>query len=163
VSRFKNSNKEKHLASIPKTSLDNDEDKLTIKSKFNFSYMDFSQFGQRFEDWNLVQLQKLLNKLVEYSRESLNHWAQQRIGAKNNTVLEVYGNLPKKTKCNKWPEHVPHQAQWARFRLEGRARLVGFVLPNEYSGKSHSKTGKQFDCNTFYVVFLDLMHEFYLL
>ena len=58
------------------------------------------------------------------------------------------------------PTYVPHQARWARFRLEYDIRLAGFVIPGEYNGKEHNGTKMRFDCNTFYVVFLDRDHKF---
>jgi hypothetical protein len=83
------------------------------------------------------------------------------IGKGGGTVLSIYGAFPQKSKfCH--PKHVPHQVCWGRFRLDFSGRLVGFILPAEYDGKYHAKTGKRFDCNTFYVVFLDANHSFYI-
>ena len=49
-----------------------------------------------------------------------------------------------------------------RFRLDWAGRLCGFVVPHEYSNMVQSNNGHQFDCNTFYVVFIDDNHEFYI-
>jgi hypothetical protein len=69
-------------------------------------------------------------------------------------------DLPSKS-AFKFPKNVPHQAQWARFRLENKVRLIGFVVPGKYKDKRHAKTKKRFDGNTFYVVFPDKNHLFY--
>lgn len=163
MSKFGNSKKDKFLTDFPTASLDNETDKITTKLKFNFSYFDESQkAGQKFEDWSHQELTKLLNKLKEYSRESLEHWKNQKIGSGKSKwhVLEVYGNFPNKTDFA-FPKHIPHQVLWARFRMEYSVRLIGFVIPEQYHKKEHPKTKEYFDTNTFYIVFLDKDHRFY--
>lgn len=156
---FGNTKRNSFLASFPECSLDSETDKLTTKCKFNFAYFEKQEAGQSFDEWPVDKLRKLLNKLKDYSNESLKHWMCQPIG-KSGTVLSIYGTYPVKSdfKC---PKHVPHQAQWGRFRTDWAGRLVGFVVPNEYHGKAHPTTGERFDRNTFYVVFLDEDHRFY--
>jgi len=156
---YENSRARRYLEQLPVTSLDGEEDTLSARCKFNFSYFDIQEASQSFEDWNHDQLVKLLNKLKEYSKESLQHWKNTSLG-KSGAVLSIYGLFPKKTDFVV-PKHVPHQAEWGRFRLEQAVRLVGFVLPNEYQGKVHMRTGQPFCCNTFYVVYLDKKHLFY--
>ena len=127
-----NKRKTSFLDSIPTTSIESDTDILTTKCKFNFAYFDTSQeAGQNFCDWSNEQLNKLMEKLCHYSEFSLKHWQSERIGAKNNKVLEVYGIFPTKSAFIH-PKHVPHEAMWARFRLEGSVRLIGFVLPDHF-------------------------------
>jgi len=153
------SRKESFLASIPTTSLDNDTDRLTIKCKFNFSYFHPNQAaGQDFNDWNHNELTKLLDKLVYYSEDSLEYWKNQTSG--KHPIFIVYGNFPTNTDFSE-PKHIPHQAQWARFHLENKVRLIGFVIPDVYHGIAHPKTKEIFDKNTFYIVFLDKNHLFY--
>ena len=154
MSKFGNRQKASFLKSIPQTSVDSENDTLASKCKFNFAYFDVQPAGQSFEDWHKDDLSALLNKLKEYSKEPLSYW-------KNNGVLVVYGGFPSKSNL-KHPNHVPHQAQWARFRLKSAVRLVGFVLPEQYDRKEHNATKSLFDCNTFYIVFLDAKHQFYL-
>lgn len=156
---YKNQAKDKFLASIPKTSLDNNDDKLTIKCKFNFAYFTVQPAGQSFEDWTNLQLIKLQDSLKNYCEFSLDHWTKQAVG-KSGTVLAIYGKFPDNSDFT-IPAHVPHQAQWGRFRLSLAVRLVGFVLPKEYHKKVHPCTNELYDCNTFYVVFLDSEHRFY--
>jgi len=75
-----------------------------------------------------------------------------KIGKGKQHVLEKYGAFSRISAFSH-PKHVPHQASWARFRLESSVRLIGFMIPEDYSSK--------FDRNTFYIVFLDKNHTFY--
>lgn len=157
---FRNTKRDSFLSSIPTSSLDSDEDTLSARCKFNFSYMDCTQkAGQSFDDWSPELLLSLCNKLIEYSKQPLRYWANQRVGGGGYKVFEIYGNFPKKSDF-KHPKHVPHQARWARFRLEQKVRFIGFVVPDNYNEKRHDKNGALFDSNTFYVVFLDQNHLF---
>ncbi|MDM8550404.1 hypothetical protein QUF72_10010 [Desulfobacterales bacterium HSG2] len=162
MKKFKNTKKDNFLASIPKESLDSDKQDIADRCKFNFSYFDNSQkVGQDFKDWNKEQLVKFLNKLKEYCKFSLKYWKKQPIGKakKRKTVYANYGTFPRKSDFTH-PKHIPHQAEWGRFRLEDDMRLIGFVIPNDYKGKK-SKKGFYYDINTFYIVFLDEKHNFY--
>lgn len=162
MSKFGNSKKQNFIASILIASFDDAADKITLKCKFNFGYMDFTQTaGQKFSEWDHTKLSKLLDKLHHFSKESLRYWQAQSVGSKTNNILEIYGTFPTNSKF-KHPKHVPHQAHWARFRIGSRDRLIGFVIPSRYKDKCHIKTGINFDCNTFYVVFLDDNHDFYI-
>lgn len=161
MKNFKNSKRDAFFEKIIKASLEAESDDLVSRCKFNFSYLDFSQpAGQTFEDWEKKDLVHLMNKIKEYCRKPLSYWKNQRIGHGSNTVLEVYGAFPKNSDFIH-PQYVPHEVLWARFRLEAKVRLIGFVLPPEYHNKKHPKEDWYFDCNTFYVVFLDINHRFY--
>ncbi len=72
-----------------------------------------------------------------------------------------YGDFPRKSNFFH-PKNVPHQVYWGRFRLDLDLRLLGFVVPDDYHGKTNIKTGMTYDKNTFYVVFLDPEHNFYI-
>ncbi|MFH1019939.1 MAG: hypothetical protein V1782_04905 [Pseudomonadota bacterium] len=160
---FENKRKNARLESFVTASIEDSTDRLTVRCKFNFHYMDFSQpAGQKFNEWNKDQLVKLFDKLKNYSAEPLKYWLtqSQRVGHRSHNVLEIYGNFPAKSEFQH-PKHVPHQVQWARFRVENLVRLIGFVIPKEFSVKIHSETKSTFDCNTFYAVFLDKDHKFY--
>jgi hypothetical protein len=144
--------------------MDGDEDELTIRCKFNFHYMDFTQkAGQNFNDWKQTQLAGLLDKLRIYSAKPISHWEKERAGSKSGTIFVTYPRFPKKSITDfKLPKKlVPHQAIWGRFRLGSGSRLIGFVIPKQYDGKIHKNTKIQFDCNTFYAVFLDRDHKFW--
>lgn len=124
--------------------------------------MDTNQTsGQKFDDWTHLQLCKLLDKLQNYCKKRLQYWANERVGGGGNKVFVIYDEFPSKSNFVH-PKHVPHQARWARFRLEGAMRLVGFVVPEELHDCVCEMTKIRFDTNTFYVVFLDANHEFYL-
>lgn len=156
MSTFGNSKLNSFLSEYPLPDLDLKDDNLTIRCKFNFHYMDFTQkAGQKFSDWKQSPLAKMMEKLNAFSQESLKHWEKERAGSKDGTVLTFYDNFPLRSKTDfKFPKTtVPHQARWGRFRLGARARLIGFVVPSIYDGKTHPGTGAKFDCNTFYVVF----------
>lgn len=74
-----------------------------------------------------------------------------------------YGDFPKKSDF-KHPNYVPHDVRWARFRMDGAFRLVGFLVPKELHNKCKKDKENEeylFDRNTFYVVFLDKDHRFY--
>lgn len=150
----------KFLAALPATSIELEDNDLTIRCKFNFSYFTVQEKSQSFGDWSQNELVKLLEKLKNYSGKSLNDWKNESAG-KSGKVLSIYGKFPNKSEFS-MPTHVPSEAEWGRFRLEQSVRLVGFVLPSSFHQTPHRKTGVHFDCNTFYIVFLDRDHKFYL-
>lgn len=146
------------LASIPVASIENKDDILAIKAKFNFAYFINDNAGQDFRDWEHKQLYELFDKLKEYSKFSLSHWEKQKL--ENHPLFVKYGKFPTNTDFTV-PKSIPHQAIWSRFRLEADSRLIGFVLPDEYKNTEQHTNGFRFDTNTFYVVFLDERHKFY--
>ncbi len=161
--------KDAFLKKIPQDTIETSD--IAIRCKFNFSYLDTNQIGQNFIDWNDIagdsKLVKLMDKLKEYTRESLSYWKNKEIGTgrrggkgKRQSCLEIYGDFPKNSGFSH-PAHVPEDVSWARFRLDNKTRLAGFVIPDRLSG-SNDTSGKQYDTNTFYVVFLDESHQFYL-
>lgn len=157
-----NHRKSAFLASIPTASIDLPTDTLAKRAKFNFSYFTVQEgVGQSLSDLDEGELRELYEKLKNFSNDSLEHWERTPIGKKSGHVLEIYGKFPTRSNFVE-PLHVPHQARWGRFRIDSSTRLVGFVLPKEYGGLAHS-CGFNFDCNTFYVVFFDKNHEFYLM
>lgn len=162
MSNFTNSRTNNFLASIPQASLDSPNDDITIRCKFNFSYLDENQeAGQSFSNWNKTEIETLLQKLKQYSRESIEHWTRVPIGKKSGKVLSIYEKFPEKSEFKR-PLNIPHQVKWARFRLDYSGRLVGFVIPESHHDKHHEKSEYRFDKNTFYVVFLDKFHKFYI-
>lgn len=156
---FGNPKKDNFLASIPDASFDLPSDTITKRCKFNFSYFDNQNGEKGFDTWDQAKLAAFINKLKDFGRESLAHWQSVKVG-KSGTILALYGAFPAKSTFSH-PKHVPHQAVWGRFRLDWAGRLCGFVIPNAYDGKLHDACGFRFDCNTFYVVFIDEHHEFY--
>lgn len=163
MSSFKNSKKASFLNKIPEVSLEDPTITLANRCSFNFSYFDSSQpAGQNFSDWTESQLNKLLNKLVEYTKETLQYWMNQKVGSGKHrlNILEEYGSFPKNSDFEH-PKHIPHQVSWTRFRLEQKVRLIGFMIPSEFDGKAINSKGFEYNRNTFYVVFLDKDHRFY--
>ncbi len=164
MKKYDNRKKLEFFSDFPLPNLDSEDDLLTTRCKFNFHYMDFNQkAGQKFSDWKQTKLAGLLDKLRIYGEQPLSYWEQQRAGSKDGKVLTIYGKFPakSKTKFKNPKKTVPHQARWGRFRLGAGARLVGFVIPDDYHGKIHPNTKMRFDYNTFYAVFLDMKHEFW--
>lgn len=160
--KFKNEKKRTFLDSLSLPSLEDDNNDLTIRCKFNFSYFDSSQdAGQEFREWTYKQLIDLLRKLKDYTTKPLDYWRNERAGNSGLKVLAIYGSFPNKSDFVP-PKHIPHQAQWGRFRLGSKLRLVGFTIPTQLHRTSHRKTDEYFDKNTFYVVFFDRDHKFYL-
>jgi len=150
MSQFGNEKKINFLDGFEeRPSLHDKKNDLTTRSKFNFSYFDSSQAaGQKFSDWTHKQLSDLLEKLKNYTTESLDNWRGKRVGRGSLKILEIYGGFPKKSEF-KEPKYIPQQAQWSRFRLGSKIRLVGFTVPNELHKIPHDKTGEFFDKNTF--------------
>jgi hypothetical protein len=159
MSKFKNSGKEGFLSSIPTASIELDSDLLADRCKFNFAYFEVQDAGQSFSDLTHENMAGLFNKLKDFSKESLDYWRNQRVG-KSGYVLSTYGKFPSKSDF-KQPKHVPHQAEWGRFRLDWASRLCGFTIPKCFDGKMHKGSGKLWCSNTFYIVFLDEEHKFY--
>lgn len=162
MTKFKNTKKERYLKQFEKKSslLDKSND-LASRCKFNFSYFISSQkAGQEFRGWNHKQLYELLEKIRDYTAKPINYWRNQRAGGGGLKVLETYGVFPPNSEFTE-PAHIPIQAEWGRFRLGSKIRLIGFTLPADLHQKPQNKTGELFDKNTFYVVFLDKDHKFY--
>ncbi|MGG6110093.1 hypothetical protein ACQV2E_11325 [Pantoea allii] len=158
--KFDNKRKEGFLSRIPNLSLD--AGTIVERCKLNFSYFDNSQpSGQDFTDWSNDELLKLIDKFKHYTKSSLEFWRNERTGSGGLKVLEIYGKFPKRSEFTH-PKHVPHDVQWARFRLESKVRMIGFVIPRGFECHDGVKLKEPFDFNTFYVVFLDRNHKFYL-
>jgi hypothetical protein len=159
MNSFGNSEKAKFLATIPTASLELDSDRLASRCKFNFAYFEVQEAGQDFEDLTPPKMVMLFEKLKEFSKESLDYWRNQRVG-KSGYVFSTYGAFPSKSDFTR-PKHIPHQADWGRFRLDWASRICGFSVPKSFDGKVHMGTGKLWCSNTFYIVFLDEDHRFY--
>ena len=155
---FKNSKRQARFEEISQCSIFDEHNDIASRMKFNFSFFDFDQAegpGQILENWKFVQQSHLYKQLVEYSKKSMKYWESQK-------RLTIYGNFPNKNKTDfKLPVYIPIEAQWGRFRLSAKSRLVGFTLPEEFSNNSQRDTPFNFCSNTFYVVFLDKNHKFY--
>jgi len=155
---FGNSKKTQRLNNeLAQSSIFDGSNTIASRMKFNFSYFDFNQSngpGQLLTTWSDSQRAYLYKQLVDFSRESSDYW-------KHQGRLVIYGNFPNKRKCDfKLPTYIPMEAEWGRFRLSGKVRLVGFMLSKEHQSNK-DKDGFSYCTNTFYVVFLDKNHKFY--
>lgn len=159
---FGNKKQSSFLKKFPEICFDSESCNHASRSKFNFSYFDHAQDpAQNFNDWKVEQLIKLFEKLKEYGKFPLTYWMTQRCGAGGLKLLEIYDGFPLKSEFEH-PKHIPKTVRWARFRLEGDMRVIGFIIPADLDGKISKKSGVAFDSNVFYVVFLDQHHKFYL-
>ena len=163
MKKYDNKRKKKFIGSLSDLpSLDDPDNDLTKRCKFNFSYFDPSQdAGQRFHDWSHKQLYELLEKIQEFTKKPLEYWLNERAGSGGLKMLAIYKGFPSRSDFVH-PKYIPHQAKWGRFRLASKLRLVGFTIPTELHKTPHRTTNEYFDKNTFYVVFLDRYHRFYL-
>lgn len=152
MSKYKNTQKTFFLKGIPSKKLDDDDEPLSKRCKFNFHYLDQTQ-AHTFSGLTDNDKIKLWNALKDFSEKSLDEW-------KISKTLIVYNHFPSHSKFSR-PNFVPHGVEWARFRLTGRFRLGGFIIPKSLDGTVHNKTKLRFDSNCFYIVFIDLNHEFY--
>ena len=153
MSRYKSRRKAKQLKKVEENlseELTKEFSKMALRCKFNFSYLDINQDGAvGFDYFTEPQLKELVDKIKSFTIKSLRQW-------ENDGTLIIYGEFPIKTNF-KHPSFVPQAVQWGRFRLQGALRLCGFVVP-ALIAREH----EDLDTNTFYVVFLDPEHNFFI-
>jgi len=109
--------------------------------KLSFQYLDTTQkFGSTFKDWqNVGLLSKAMETLQGYCCSPL----RQSIDGDKFTIYDKY---PSKDKTDfLYPQNVPEDAHWARIHINNKSVIIGHVVRD-----------------TFYVVFLDKTHHFYL-
>lgn len=113
----------------------------TANFKLSFQYLDTSQkYASSFKDWQRIGLlSRAMETLHGYCCSPL---MEQVDGDK----FTIYGSFPPKDKTLfEYPQHVPEDANWARIHVNGSAVVVGHIVGD-----------------TFYVVFLDKTHKFWL-
>lgn len=162
MAKVKNHLKESFLSKIKQEILSDENNDLTNRCKFNFSYLTKQEYSQIFMELDKIDLLLINEKLKEFSRESLKHWSETGIGTgkKRKQVFAVYTQGFPSTNMT-FPSNIPLDVVWARFRLDFTFRLIGFIIPEYLNDTIHDKTGKKFDNNTFYLVFIDKNHKFY--
>lgn len=109
--------------------------------KISFQYFDSSQkFASSFKDWeNCGWLSKAVETLQGYCQSPL-------LSQVDGDKFTVYGSFPPKEKTMfEYPKGVPEDANWARIHILNKAVIIGHIVKD-----------------TFYVVFLDKSHKFYL-
>lgn len=136
-------NKDK-TKSIIAQALDNKKTKSNThfgNFKVSFQYVDSSQkYASSFRDW---QKNGLLSKMLELLQGYCCRPLQEQIDGDKFTK---YGNFPDDASTLfKFPKHVPEDADWARIHITGPVVIVGHLVGD-----------------TFYVVFLDKTHKFWL-
>lgn len=152
-----NTKKQRFIDQFPTTSLETSG--IESRCKFNFSFFDDTQHhGSSLNALEPGVLASIMEKVKSYSHNDLNYWRNQRCGSKGLKILADYEKFP--TNSNfRHPKFIPHDVTWSRFRMENLSRLIGFTIPGDLK---KIKPGKfQYDTNTFYVVFIDLEHNFY--
>jgi len=109
--------------------------------KVSFQYVDSSQkYASSFRDW---QKDGLLSKALELLQ---GYCCRPLIEQIDGAKFTRYGDFPPKDKTLfEKPIHVPEDADWARIHVNGPAVIVGHIVDD-----------------TFYVVFLDKTHKFWL-
>ncbi len=158
--KFSNSRKESALSSLEPLKFDTEHESITQRCKFNFHYLNFTPPAA---DFKTGKLKDLMERLKCFSEKSLEYWSREKVDG-TGTYLAYYESFPPPGKtAYRRPENVPEEVRWARFRISGRFRLIGFTIPENRHGKTHKKKGYTFDKNTFYCVFIDPEHKFWLM
>ncbi|WP_055128226.1 hypothetical protein [Pseudomonas mediterranea] len=158
MSKFsKNTKKKGFIERFPQTSLETSD--IESRCKFNFSFFDDTQLhGSSLNGLEPGVLASIMEKVKSYSCNDLNYWRNQRCGSKGLKILADYDTFPPNSRFLH-PKFVPHDVTWSRFRMENLSRLIGFTIPGDMK---KTRPGKfLYDTNTFYVVFIDLEHNFY--
>ena len=152
-----NKKKTKFLAGFSGVfSLNKESCNLGLRSKYNFSYfVDNQEHCTGLTDHQYAnEILDIMVKLRDFSKKSL-------MELKSDSTLIIYKDFPSHSEFNR-PKHIPHDVLWGRFRLSGKARLVGFVIPDEFHNQAYHANSQLYLCkNTFYIVFIDLEHKFY--
>ena len=119
------------------------ENKNSGNIVFNFKFFRSGEkCGESFQEWqDKGILAHLNNKLKDFSN-------LKKIELIVNETLEIYGSYPNDSEFEQPEDLKNYDISWARFRLDGKKRLIGFF----YSNKEFS--------NVFYVVYLDEKHRF---
>lgn len=128
--------------------------KLSNNIVFNLKYFQSGkEYGQSFEDWEKNEyLADLNNKLKDFS-------GKKKIELLQDKTLEIYSSYPKGSRF-KMPESLRNRdIKWARLRITGARRLIGFFVGEEYADGSIMEDAIAIK-DVFYVVFLDKNHDF---
>lgn len=113
----------------------------TSNFKISLAYFDPEPFyASGFKDW---QKDGLLSKALETLQGYCKRPLRQQI---DGTKFSVYKSFPPPEKTRfEYPIHVPEDAEWARIHINGPSVLIGHIVED-----------------TFYLVFLDKTHKFWL-
>tara|TARA_R110000796_G_scaffold37722_4_gene95279 strand:- start:173133 stop:173585 length:453 start_codon:yes stop_codon:yes gene_type:complete len=132
--------KDKQESSISK--LLSDKQKITSNNPENlkFSFEDFcskQKYASSFCDWQKIGLlSKALETIQGYSSSPITY----------DSKCTLYNDFPSKyDTLYTYPDHVTPDASWVRIHVTGASVIIGHIIQN-----------------TFYVVFLDKTHRFFL-
>ena len=109
--------------------------------KVSFQYLDTTQkYGSSFKDWqNCGLLSTMMETFQGYCCSPL-------LSQVDGDKFTIYGSFPPSGRTMfEYPKHVPEDANWARIHINNKSVVVGHVVRD-----------------TFYVVFLDKTHKFFL-
>lgn len=126
-------------------------------TKFNFAFFkDGKKAGQSSEQWAKEgKPEVLFDRLVEFSKKSIRLWKNEK------NVYSDYGKFPSHSKFQR-PAGIPDDVSWGAFRISSKFRIAGFTISPENHGKFQKDSDDSvFDENVFYIVFLDMHHDFY--
>lgn len=117
-------------------------DKLKNQN-FNISFEDFSssqKYSSSFKDW---QNDRILSFMLDTLKGFCSRPLREQL---DGSKFTSYGDFPdiQNTLYEK-PNHIPFDAEWARIHINGKSVIVGHIIEN-----------------TFYIVFLDKSHKFWL-
>ncbi|TXJ27112.1 MAG: hypothetical protein E6Q24_09315 [Chitinophagaceae bacterium] len=115
-----------------RASIDDVEECFVISLK----HFDRKQ-GQRFHEWQE-------SGMLADALETLSGYCSLPLYKQYSDKFTLYGNFPERSAYTH-PPHVPQDANWARIHVDGTHILAGHVFRN-----------------TFFVVFLDQDHTFYI-
>lgn len=113
----------------------------TANFKLSFQDLDTSQkYGSGFRDWQKVGLLSL-------AMDTLRGFCCSPLRVQvDGDKFAIYNSFPSEnTTMFEYPKNVPEDAHWARIHVNGPAVIVGHIVND-----------------TFYVVFLDKTHKFWL-
>ena len=135
---------------------------ISNRMTFNFHFFDNTQFFKKsYSDLTSEEFLRLGQQLIDLSEKSIFEWSQERMSSPNSSKFRNYGEFPDNSKYTP-PRNIPEYAEWVAFRLGSRLRLCGFLIPTEHNGKRLDGENHELCSNTFYVVFYDHDHGFYI-
>lgn len=135
---------------------------ISNRMTFNFHYFDNTQFFKKsYSSLTAEEFLRLGQQLIDLSEKSILEWSKERMASRNSSKFRSYGEFPDNSKYVP-PKNIPEYAEWVAFRLGSTLRLCGFIVPAEHNGKRPNNEKHELCSNTFYVVFYDHDHGFYL-
>ena len=138
----RNKTKDLYIQSLIDSNAPIEKEKELIK--FNFSYYRYGEEqGESFEQWQIDCILADLNNKLKFCSE------KTKVELINDNTLEIFSNYPTDSKFEYPKDIIGKNMSWARIRLTGKRRLIGFF-----------RTNCDIEQNVFFVVFLDKDHQF---